>query len=165
MKHLLLALLGLLSYQGVLACECPDSLAQSQYAKKADLIIQGEVVRVTTNWMSGGWKYTFKVSQSWKRSTDHVLFINSPWEKDCGFIFKEGEVYLVYVTKGFTMKTFQCSGNVPLSEAGSQLASLGKGLAPKRSPQVAYMYWTISILAALALILMGFVVLKKRKHT
>ncbi len=163
MKKLLVTLLGVFYFQGILACVCPDSLTHTQYHENADLIIQGIAVRVTTNWMSGGWKYTFKVSQSWKRSTDQVLFINSPWEKDCGFIFKEGLEYLVYINKGFTMKTFQCSGNVLLSEADTQLVSLGKGITPKRSPQVAYMYWTVSILAALGLIFIGFVVLKKRK--
>lgn len=166
MKLLLALLISTFFVQAVygFSCKCPDSLEVSHYYNQADLVVQGTVVRVTTNWMSGGWKYTFKVSQSWKRPTDDVLFVNSPWEKDCGYIFNEGDEYLVYITKGFTMKTFQCSGNILVSQANKHHQYLGQGFPPEPSSQITFMYWTISIMVGLSMVFLGFIVLKKRKN-
>jgi len=159
---ILILCLGFIPNKFVYAdCTCKPVEITTAY-NTADLIIEGEVVRITTNWISGGWKYTFKIDRSWKRSTDRVLFINSPWEKDCGSIFEEGKSYIVFIDKGFTMKTQQCMGNVLVEEADATLSYLEEGTPPTASPQVPYINFTLIILGVLALLFMAVVVLRKK---
>ena len=143
------------------SCDC-NEISQQEAFDEANLIFDGVVVRVNTNWMSGGWKYTFKINQSWKRSTDQVLIINSPWKKDCGYIFKEGKRYLVYVRKKFSMKTYQCIGNMEFEEEHERLSSLGPSFEPSTSTQYGSILWIMSGMAALAMLALAFVVLRKK---
>ncbi|MEM8897803.1 MAG: hypothetical protein AAGC85_06845 [Bacteroidota bacterium] len=165
MEKLPLALIFcfLSTWASIYACECtePEDL-QSRY-DQADYVFTGTVVGLNTNWISGGWKFSFKVEQSWKKSTSDFLIINTGWEdQDCGYIFEEGESYLVYVTRKFTPKTRQCVGNMRKSEAAEVLAWLGEGQAPERNSMAPAMFWIVGALGALSVIFIAFVVLKNK---
>ncbi|MEL6591724.1 MAG: hypothetical protein AAFQ68_16650 [Bacteroidota bacterium] len=145
------------------ACECQTMGPQAKI-DSADVVFDGTVIYVNTNWMSGGMKYTFQVHQSWKRRTDTVMVINSGFATtDCGYTFEQGKRYLVLARKKFSFKTDLCAGNTLIDEAQSYLDKLGPGQPPQRSSLVSVMYWTLSGLTVLALSFMAFIVLRKRK--
>lgn len=143
----------------VFACDCP---AQSLDAlrKRATHIFVGKVVRVETNWMSGGMKYTFQVSETWQRETDNLLVVNSAFPKQCGYAFQQGETYLVYAAKKFSLRTDACGGSKPLSAAQADLAALGKGSPVRDSPLVSRIIWGMSIAMGIGLLFLAFVVLR-----
>lgn len=138
-----------------------DSLSFDQAFGQADLIVRARSVRTHTNWISGGWKYTLEVKESWKRPTEQMLIVNTPWEKDGGYVFEDGREYLVFIQKKFTMKTFQCVGNRPSDEAQGYFERLGSGYPPTTHPAYGPMVWVISLLALLALLFVGGIVLRK----
>ncbi|MEM6346020.1 MAG: hypothetical protein AAF927_19150 [Bacteroidota bacterium] len=145
------------------ACECIPLSTQAKI-DSADIVFDGTVIYVNTNWMSGGMKYTFQVHQSWKRRTDTVMVINSGFATtDCGYTFEEGQRYLVFARKKFSFKTDACAGNMLIADATNYLSKLGQSQKPSQSSLVPLMYWTLSGLTVFALAFMAFIVLRKRK--
>lgn len=119
------------------------------------------MVRVESNWISGGMKYTFSVNRNWGKNTDKIMVVNTPFDRDCGYHFDQGRTYLVFATRKFNVKTFFCSGNKPLSEAGADLARLGPGQPTRKSAQMATMMWVVAALGLLATLFVGLVVTRK----
>ncbi|MEM6767822.1 MAG: hypothetical protein AAF824_24095 [Bacteroidota bacterium] len=155
--------LFLLSTVKMIACECTESDDFQQHYEQATYVFTGKVVGLNTNWISGGWKFSFQVEQSWKKTTSDFLIINTGWEdQDCGYVFEEGESYLVYVTRKFTPKTRQCVGNKRLSEAGEVLAWMGEGQTPARNAMAPAMFWIVGLVGALSVMFIAFVVLRKK---
>lgn len=156
-------LLLFVGIQHLFACECITLSPQAQI-DSADVVFDGTVIYVNTNWMSGGMKYTFQVHQTWKRRTDTVMVINSGFATtDCGYNFEEGKRYLVFARKKFSFKTDLCAGNTLIAEADTYLNKLGKSQQPAQSSLIPIMYWTLSGLTVFALAFMAFIVLRKRK--
>jgi hypothetical protein len=144
-------------------CDCEEGATVEEFQQKADLIFEGKLIHATTNWMSGGMKYTFLVNQYWKKRVDSLVFVNADFEESaCGLPFEKDQIYLVYATKGFSVKTNRCSGTKKLAEAETDLAFLGPGQEPTVSPMVSMMNWSLILLTALAFLLVAFVVLRKR---
>lgn len=160
-RFLLLALL-LIWEIPAWACTCTPPATLEAALAQADVAFVGRCTFAESNWISGGMKYSFEVSQSWKKTTSQLFILSTPWEQDCGDSFEPGQSYLVFVRRKFTPKTYQCMGNQPLDDAQAALAALGPGLSPAPSSLLMPMYWTLGILGALALLLIGFVVLRKR---
>lgn len=159
---LLILFVGL---QQLYACECVVQSPQAQI-DSADVVFDGTVIYVNTNWMSGGMKYTFQVHQTWKRRTDTVMVINSGFATtDCGYNFEQGKRYLVFARKKFSFKTDLCAGNTLIADADTYLNKLGPSQKPAKSSLIPIMYWTLSGLTFLALAFMAFIVLRKRKTT
>ncbi len=160
-----IGLFFLFCYQSLFACDC-KTLDFQAALDSANIVFVGQATEVTTNWMSGGWKATFVVENSWKMPTEGILVVNTPWEKDCGFIFEVGKKYLVYANKKFTTKTTICSRTRLLSEAGEDLQVLGKGMRPASKGKTPYMIALLSGLSLLGLIFLAFVVTRGRnkKH-
>lgn len=144
------------------ACACEPAGSPEAAYEQADLVFEGKVIGLETNWISGGWKFTFAVTQSWKQQTNKVYIVNTPWEKDCGYLFEEGETYLVYVKRIFTPKTNQCMGNRKVSEAAERLALLGHGYPPQISIMYRQMVYLVSGLALLGMLFLGFVIFRKK---
>lgn len=164
-RLLLIAYLGGMgTFSGLFGCECiPPQNAQEAIAE-ANLIFVGKCIQSETNWMSGGWKFSFEVKETWKKGADRFMIINTGWEEqDCGYIFEKDSTYLVYAVKKFTLKTDQCKGNKLLSEAKEDLQLLGQGDPPRQSSMVTMMYWTIGILGAISILFVAAIVLRKRK--
>ncbi|MFN0204527.1 MAG: hypothetical protein ACKVTZ_23615 [Bacteroidia bacterium] len=145
-------------------CDCTPSTSAQTLLDSATYAFQGKAIDLTTNWMSGGWKITFRVEKSWKKQTDKTLVINAPWEKDCGINFAVGKEYLVFTRKKFTAKTDICAGTRALdSLALSQIAALGEGMKPYQSPPNANrMILITSLFGILSLAFMGYVVLRNK---
>ena len=148
----------------VYACECEPPESPAAALAGADFAFVGKVVFTNTNWIAGGWKFSFQVEESWKRRTDRLMIIGTPWADSCGIEFRDGERYLVYVEKKFTPRTTVCLGTKPLSEAEADLAYLGKGLAPGPSSLIGPLSWTLAVLGILSVVFMAFVVLHKRRR-
>lgn len=148
-------------------CDC-QPLSTEEAVAQADLIFKGTCTRVTTNWIAGGMKYSFAVEKAWKRRSDAHMIVNSGWESDCGFEFEEGQTYLVFANKKFSLQTTRCSGTT-LYEDGSAYQSLLEEESEGEiaaSPMVSMMIWTIAILGILSVVFVAFVVLKNRgKHS
>ncbi len=161
-RGFLLLILGLIGSLGLFAqnCVCPENLNSPD---KANLIFKGKVIHINTNWISGGWKFTFEVEKSWKKQVGSVLIINTAWEKDCGFIFKEGSEYLVSVYKGFTMKTSACMGNTLWEEELVQERSLGSPLSPSPSSNLPLMMGLISFLGLFAIAFLGLILVRAKR--
>ncbi len=146
-------------------CTCQDSISIHEAKEQADYVFAGEVIQLDSDWISGGWKFTFKVATSWKKPIERLQVIHTAWEKDCGYIFEEGRMYVVFVQKKFTPKTFKCMGNRPILTLNEGIKLLGKGMPPQPSPARISMYWIIGILAAMIMLGMLFIVLRKKNHT
>lgn len=164
MKYILLILIALLG-QYTFACDCEKPTFQAAY-DSANLIFVGKATEVTTNWMSGGWKATFVVENSWKMPTEGVLVVNTPWEKDCGVLFQVGQKYLIYAKKKFTTKTNVCRGTRLLSEANEDLQALGEGIKPTSKANASYFSALLMILSVLGFIFLAYVMMRGRnkKH-
>ncbi len=143
-------------------CNCVP-LSQEEAVRQADLIFRGTLTYATTNWISGGMKYSFRVDQAWKRRSDVFTIVNSGWEQDCGVAFQVGEEYWVFVNKKFSLQTNRCNGTVQVS----QNPSLGAALAQlpeseiEASPQVRQMFWVIGLLGLFSVLFVAAVVLRK----
>lgn len=141
-------------------CEC-EAISDEEAIAQADLVFRGRVVSIETNWMSGGWKFTFLVSETWKQESGQAYVVNSPWEKDCGYLFKQGSEYLVFVNRKFTPKTNACMGNRHVKEADDLIKILGPGKPIRpQSPQAGMFNWIITGLAVMGLLFMAMVVLR-----
>ncbi len=164
--RLVLGLGLLLLAHPIWACECDLPLSPQAAADSADIIFEGQLVHQTTNWMSGGMKFTFAVRQYWKNRVDSVMVINSGFEQtDCGYAFQKDRVYLVYGQKKFSVKTDRCSGTKPIEEAALDLQLLGPGLVPGPSPYLPLVSGSVLWATILALVFMAVIVLRKRKTT
>ena len=155
--------IGIPNIQPLFACECETKLSAEAAFEQADLIFKGTVTQVKTHWISGGWKYYFSVEKSWKRSTESFLSVNTPLEKDCGYMFEEGKTYLVYAHKGFNMETDACMGSIPWEKHEARMSSLGNVFETQHSPLFSYTGWAIGGLTLLGFIFLAYVIFHKRK--
>lgn len=166
MKKILLTGLLALSHLLLLAqpCDCTPPATLSAALAAADYAFTGQVTAVETNWISGGWKYTFHVDSSWNRGLDRVMVVNTGWEENCGYLFKTGQRYVVFVNRKFTAKTQGCSGNQVVTPE-LDLSVLGPGFQPRRSPLYGPMIATISGLVGAFFLFMAFVLFGKKLRT
>ncbi|MDX2250470.1 MAG: hypothetical protein SF052_27055 [Bacteroidia bacterium] len=144
-------------------CDClpPDNLSQALAG--ADLVFEGKVVFVNTNWMAGGMKYSFEVNRTWKRTAAKYLIVNTPWEKDCGYPFKTDSTYLVFVTKKFGLKTDGCMGNMPITKLNTRQPFTEVEYAPQnRSTGTDFLGYTLAIFLFLSLVFIALVVFRKK---
>jgi hypothetical protein len=165
MKHSLIVWLATWLLNGSLlhaqACECVP-LSPEAARDSADIIVEGTCIQVNSNWISGGMKYSFEVDRCWKKATDRFFIVNTPFAKDCGVAFEEGQRYLLYVRRIFTPKTNRCMGTKPREDAEADLLVLGEAMSPRRSNLIQPMYWAVGGLGLLSLLVLAFIVLHKR---
>jgi hypothetical protein len=76
-------------------------------------------------------RVTLRVSEVWKGPQRETIEVSTPRDgASCGYPFKEGKEYLVYVYgKEEPFKVDLCSETKPLSEARADLEALGNGEA------------------------------------
>jgi hypothetical protein len=95
-------------------------------------------------------KVLFRVNTVWKGPEQAVLIVTTAREgASCGYHFEHGVEYLVYA--GGEMKALRvskCSRTQPLPYASTDLAELGEGSAPPKSPWVLRMLGFGAVLAA-----------------
>ncbi len=162
MRFCLFLLLFIAAIRGV-ACDCTPTDTIQKAILNADLIFEGTVLKSEPNWMSGGMKYTFEVARSWKGVSDRMAFVKSGWENECGYMFKEGESYIVFTTRTHTSKkTDRCSGNMGVAEAGDLLAILGPGATPEQPKDIGKIMWIMTLATLASMIFLVFVVVRKK---
>lgn len=144
------------------ACPCEETPAFEEALKEANVVVRGTVLDVTTNPINTGLKVTLKVNRSWKRTIEHTVTISTPTPAQCGYDFRIGETYLVYVNKKFNLKTSSCDRTRALIQADSDLELLGEGYAPSASPGAKLFSILMLVMTLLGLLFVAFVVLRKR---
>jgi hypothetical protein len=159
MKKLFFSFLFIFSFMTAWACDCePKATPQEAYAA-ADIVFVGKVINAETNWISGGYKYIFQVERTWKMSADTLLYLKTPLEQDCGYIFEKGKRYLVYANKKFTAKeTDSCSGSKTIEEATEDLQLWGEGTTPRDPKMLKMNMWTVGIAMVAGMVFLGVVV-------
>ena len=158
MKQLLLLLFFSVSFQWTLACDCQTPTNLQAAIDSANVVFRGICLEKTTNWVSSGMKYTFKVDASWVRTIEPFTVINSPVVGNCGYPFQVGKEYLVYVNKKFSLKSTICDPTKPYAEAAEDMDILGPELAISSSPGSGTLKITMIALTVLGGLLVIFVV-------
>lgn len=143
------------------ACDCKMPDFQAAYDSASHIFI-GKVTEMTTNWMSGGMKATFVVSKNWKSPTEQLMVVNTPFERNCGYTFEVGKEYLVFANKKFTYKTNACTRNILLENAEKDIELLGKS-GKIGTGKAKYYIWGMGISTVLGILVLLYVVLRKRK--
>jgi hypothetical protein len=127
------------------ACSCGGGGSQKEIVEWAlshpGAVVSGEVIEVDKG--SSSSTVTLQVSEVWKGPQQETLKVYTPsYGAACGYPFKEGQEYLVYAYWGNQgtpprpgLKVDLCSSTKPLSNAGEDLALLGKGEKPNNSAE------------------------------
>ena len=125
------------------ACKCLQPGAPSEELEKFSAVFAGKVVSIQHSYdpkaafASPGDHTTvgFEVSAVWKGSVHEGMYITTPpTGGTCGFVFDEGEEYIVYAHDstyaegGYTAGI--CSRTALLSKAQEDIDALGDGQAP-----------------------------------
>ena len=118
------------------ACSCVPSGSPEEASKRADAVFAGEATSVNVRrkglltW-SGTDPVTveFEVSHVWKGPRREILTVETVRsEESCGYEFKEGRKYIVYVRDG---QTGFCSRTAPTWMAFADFAALGEFWHPE----------------------------------
>ena len=146
------------------ACPCDSTQTVQEHIDGANQIFVGTVIGINTNWISGGMKYSFEVEKTWKRGADKLLVVNTGWDYECGSVFTEGEKYLIYGQKKFSLKTNACMGTKLLADAEEDLRLLGEGASPRKSAVVPIAGWGMGLMILVAMLFLAFIIFKKNSH-
>ncbi len=174
----LVFLIFLLSLASVYACTCTQESIEEKFAK-ADLVFYGRVMSVRDTRFSELDPFStfgFDVFTVWKGYETSVEVNTRVSELACGYPFKIGQDYLVFVSsKATEMQTDFCAGNKPIEEASQELRFLGAGTIVKEPPKEELSFEQryrkeiiMSALAILLLTLLGIwikVKMEKRKKS
>ena len=118
------------------ACSCAPAGSPAEALAEADAVFAGEVTSVK---FSGTSPYRlssaalvtveFSVSRIWKGPRLATLTVETERrEVSCGFEFKKGQHYIVYVRDG---RTGLCTRTAPAWRAFADVVALGRGLPPE----------------------------------
>jgi hypothetical protein len=120
------------------ACSCANNPDPKTALEKAEAVFAGKVIAVKQErkqeGVVGAVEYRdanlFEVDKAWKGvNQSQIIIYDMGHDVSCGFVFEEGESYLVYVykNKNGELYTSFCSRTVELSNAGQDLKLLGQG--------------------------------------
>ncbi len=128
------------------ACICPRSTVEpeenpiAQARRQAQAVFAGKVIRIAKRKHRDDFstydEVVFAVNELWGGpDVSQVTVLTRTRGFLCGYPFKEGESYLVYVDNrvalGLDVRT--CSRTRPLRDAAEDLKVLGKGIPPSRT--------------------------------
>ena len=182
-------LVGVLWFLGnperVYACKCAQPGTPSEELEKFPAVFVGRVVSVRHSYDPDAASVSpedrttvgFEVSAVWKGTVHEDMYVTTPpTGGSCGVTFIEGEEYIVYGYDsnyddgGYTVGI--CSRTDLLGQAQADLDSFGEGHAPQagtggpapeQPPDTAIGWaWTIILVAAAAVILVGGIVVYAR---
>ncbi len=122
------------------ACSCAPSGSPAEALERADAVFAGEVTSVQ---FSGTSPYRlsssalltveFRVTRVWKGPRLPKLTVETERsEISCGYEFKEGQHYIVYIWEG--NRTGLCTRTAPAWMAFADFVALGPGHRPEASP-------------------------------
>ena len=138
-----IALVVFLSTGEASACSCVkyDAFA-AEHVRKAkrdsDAVFAGKVQNIVEKQGYGWVSVEFEVLGVWKgRLNKKVTVVTGDNIENCGFKFRQGETYLVYVRNGSiyspnALSTDICTRTALLSDAKADIPHLGKRTQPKK---------------------------------
>lgn len=141
MKKTILALfvitiLFLINISFAVACSCIEPFSPKESLKKSSAVFAGKVVDIDMSKImfssADPVKVTFEVSKIWKGFSYKTLVVTTARsEASCGYSFKQGEEYIVYVRgEENNLKASLCSRTKLFSNAQEDLKELGEGSLP-----------------------------------
>ncbi len=146
------------------ACNCDTTKTIEAHIADANVIVLGTCNNVNTNPIKGGVNVSFQVDSSWNRAIEPNATFHSNFANQCGAEFEVGKQYIVFGKKRHqTVETSKCEPNQLMDEEGEALlAILGQGFPPGRPEMAMKMNLLILGLGVGGLLLVGFVVLRKK---
>ena len=127
-RAILLALTVLLAATQAQACRCAGPHTPQSAYRMADVVVLAEVLAVEGNFEAqGGAIATLNASRAWKAGVPATLRVET--RTTCAFDFRQGETYLVYLTRSdgrTSYATTICRGNLRSGEAGAALEWLAR---------------------------------------
>ena len=144
-------------------CGCSEVISFEKAYEEANIVITGSVAGHQTNPNKVGLLYTFQIDSSWKRPIEPFATIYSEYETGCGYPFRQGVKYVVFVNKGHsTLSTSICEPNSPVYLASEIFEKLGKGMRPSHSPGTENLNLVLTVMVVGGMVFLAFVVLFRR---
>ncbi|MGO4538334.1 hypothetical protein [Paenibacillus sp. 2TAB19] len=169
---------GLLSApQMTYACSCAEIGDVRAASDRNDAVFEGTAVSVKQSGLplfqssADAVKTNFHVNEVWKGLvTSNIAVVSANGSDSCGFEFKSGQRYVVYARDtGKSLEVSLCSRTALYSDAGDDLAALGKGSIPpvpqnglNNEGSSSYMIPLILLLLTIGTIALLYVRKKKR---
>ena len=115
------------------ACECiARRWTATDDLEFSELVFRGVVTSLERSSKGGGYEVGFSVVTIWKGTVGSEITVFTPDSDECGYWFKEGVEYLVYVWDSTALVTDlgyvnTCSRTAPIHQAGEDLAAFHSG--------------------------------------
>lgn len=108
------------------ACSCRRPPPPNQALADATVVFSGQVTSIER--VKGRLNVTFRVDKQWKGEPAQSLIVQTAATTAmCGYPFKVGQIYLVYVNhRQGRLQTNQCSRTSLLSQAAEDLSVLNR---------------------------------------
>ncbi len=131
------------------ACSCPPPPAPDKALEVTHAVFMGKATKVA---VAGGVRTTtFKIARTWKGTTGQTIVVKTAEHgATCGYIFKEGESYLVYANHDAKKKQFWtniCTRTRTKAAAAGDIKVIGKGGA-EAGEGVSRVGWAVPTLRA-----------------
>ena len=129
--------LGLIANRAI-ACDCTPTQSVGDELASSAAVFAGRVVTITAEKDHYGLQVKFNVTKVWKGVLKaSVVVTTGVGTADCGYLFREGEDYLVYCygAEGF-LGTGICNRTGKLADAAGDLTLLGPGRSPDAASPV-----------------------------
>lgn len=163
--RLLFLVLGFLAFGTARAtdCGCSQPAPFEQAFAEANIVFSGKVAGIQTNPNKVGLLVTFQVDSSWKRTIEPFATVYTEYETGCGYPFRMGSKYVVFVNKGHSsLFTGICEPNAIDYEAQDLRRRLGKGLAPSHTPGTENLPLILTAAVLGGIVFLAFVVLFRK---
>ena len=159
------------------ACSCAELPSVEEEFERSQAVFSGKVVDVREKRSIKGYQtksVLFEVTNTWKGvKQSQIIVTTGQGGGDCGFNFKEGQEYLVYVNKstmygGKTLVSAICDRTNELSVLQEDLKILGEGQPPIEDVDLTdkhegnQLYIWVAIIIAVGILLIF--IFKKRKN-
>ncbi len=116
------------------ACDCAAPPAADKALEGAAAVFLGKATEVK---VKDGFRITtFRIKRTWKGTQGQTVVVKTTEHgSECGYLFKEGEQYLVYCHRDPSQKellTDICSRTCTKNESTKDLKVIGKGKKPAK---------------------------------
>ena len=159
------------------ACSCAELPSVEEEFERSQAVFSGRVVDVREKRSIKGYQtksVLFEVTNTWKGvKQSQIIITTGQGGGDCGFNFKEGQEYLVYVNKstmygGKTLVSTICDRTNELSVLQEDLKILGEGQPPIEDVDLTgkhegnQLYIWVAIVIAIGILLIS--IFRRRKQ-
>ncbi len=118
-------IIGLAFNNPVFACECHKRNNFEQEFDFSKAVFVGEVVEIDKSKPDA--IVTFEVKKMWKGAKSETMVVRTNNQgKACGYVFRQGEQYLVYAYDEGMLRTSICTRTAEVKSAAEDLKELNK---------------------------------------